>query len=309
MQIGDLTDFHNDLRVAISLNTPISLDGKSATNINRVSQLEKFVVGELPKHGTFHQCLDENDELPNRYLAALRTYQQTRSMAPVFDGLSVANIASQQLATSIKWIIIYVVATIAVASAGLFWFAFSVVPTLSAIREDMIQTSALPLQSANRFQLIDWSPAISVGAAILFVIVTVAVLALGLRRIGHLLGGGEFIDTKARSIAFQNTYFLAQSGMPVDRAAKVSCDLIGVRQHVQNIFISQSNSISDPEELLALSDHTAMAANRKLSELKVRIPVRLVVIVGGLISLVYCTCIFWPIISLLNDLVSASYGR
>ena len=309
MRLCDLAHFHDDLRAAIALKVPISLEGDRITGLERIDQLETALNNCVSTNDSSQDYLETNSDTPSRYRVAVQTFSKSGSMLPVLDGLSVKIAASQEATSAIQWALTYVIVTIAVASAGLFWFAYSIVPTIYAIRDDLIQTRALQNVSTNQFLLIDWSASIAIAFAVLLLAVLVAVLVFGFRKACMWLGGREFVDAKAKSIALQNTYFMTESGIDVDQAAKLSCEMIGIENSKRDNILSLANSIESPKDLLNFSEHSSMVANQILNRLRVRIPVRMIVILGGLISLVYCVAIFWPIISLLNDLLSASYGR
>ena len=116
------------------------------------------------------------------------------------------------------------------------------------------------------------------------------------------LGGHRYVHDCVSATALRILQWLADSGMPAEEAARVSCELADADPVVETEIKA---SAQFPEQFGTLADYLAISADRTLEQLRIATPIGLVCTIGGGVALVYCLAIFWPILTMLKDLATA----
>lgn len=251
-----------------------------------------------------------SNELPKRYVAALRTFAQTDSMSPVLDGLTSRITSRRKAGRILNRVFLYLIFLIAVALTGLLVFCFNVTPIITEMRTDIF----LHREPIDRgFDFVAWLPtAIVVLTAMLFLMLIWWAIG-GAARTAMWFGGRQYVRCLSSATALRILQLLIDKGMGSDQAMEVSCDLAGVdsigRGEIESAIQNQQNDNSDlpraaatEGDLRSMANYMLVLAEHRLGKMQVTVPVVLVAVLGGVISVAYCTAIFSPIVSLLWDL-------
>lgn len=284
----DIQRFHQDLKAAVMAGVPIEIQDSwsfwgNQLNVKQVENLQSTVESE-----TSH-----------RYRAALRTFDQTDTMVPVLEGLCVRKVAYQVVTRTLRWAFIYLLSILALAALGLLFYSFRVVPTIHDLREDIAVNSAV---ATNQFDILSWIYPMIILLAILLGLTLAWMLVGGIARLSFLVGGHHYVKCKTAERALQNMKLLVSCGMKMDQAVEVSCDLTAADPQVRSQLEAVVNG-KDHEQLEELAEYFSVTANQRLGYMKVATPVLLISIVGGLVTVAYCSMIYWPVIELLGDLI------
>ena len=91
MNATGVDQFHDDLQAAIVSGVPLDLH-RSGTGdvltVGRVNELRKQIQPHVDLSGKI-SVPDDSLEFSSRYIAALETFLQTRTMLPVLEGLTI----------------------------------------------------------------------------------------------------------------------------------------------------------------------------------------------------------------------------
>ncbi len=305
MKLG-IKQFHTELKAALAAGVPIEIDGGDRfgqLTFAKLDQLENSLKQDAGENETLTQTADSHPELPYQYRAALRTFDQTGSMLPVLEGLTVQNIARQQVSKILRWSFVYLFVLLLAAFLGLMLFDFRVVPAIDGMRADMLLPAAI--NAPERFDVTPWLPTIVTVLGCGLIVLLIWILLGGTTKTAMWLGGRRFVQCRTSTTALRIIQLLMAAGMDVEDAVKISCDLIDADPKVRRDI---QVAVQDPDHatgLGTLADYLTISANHRLAYMKVATPIGLVCTVGGTIALVYCLTIFWPIISMLRDLSTA----
>ncbi len=223
--------FHQELKAAACAGVPLELASsdswfsKGTVTLRKLDAIEVLIADRLARGQTLQQLTGKFDEIPSRYLAALRLYDQTGEMGLVLDGLATSALSRRQLASMFRGTIIYLLIVIMVAVIGLEFFANFIVPSIETMREDMRLFSAVEAPSRTE------------GAGLPRIVVTVLgylawamllfLLFGGSSKIVSLLGGRRYQRLRAAATAMRSIGVLVSHGVAVSEAASISCDLVG----------------------------------------------------------------------------------
>ncbi|MFT5299794.1 MAG: type II secretory pathway component PulF [Mariniblastus sp.] len=312
MEANDFERFHRALKAAAFAGVPLNIgdassDRESATStLDRLEQLGA-TVGPLVANskGNFDAASAAAD-LPKRYQAALQIFAGTDSMLPVLEGLSIESRSTQMLARSIRWTMIYLFIVLAFSFLGLLFFSKNVVPSILNLRADL--TLAAAISPSTQFDPIPWLPIIIGLFGVLAIGLLSWLLLFGFQRTAILLGGSKFVRSKVLETTANNVAMLLKVGHSPKSAAEIGCRLAGVDATVQQEIVE---AIEGPENLIqlaTLSEFSKLLGQRRLAFFQLGTPIILVSLVGGVVVLVYSAMIYWPIVALLKDLVTAGVG-
>lgn len=227
-------------------------------------------------------------------------------MLPVLEGLSIESRSTQMLARSIRWTMIYLFIVLAFSFLGLLFFSKNVVPSILNLRADL--TLAAAISPSTQFDPIPWLPIIIGLFGVLAIGLLSWLLLFGFQRTAILLGGSKFVRSKVLETTANNVAMLLKVGHSPKSAAEIGCRLAGVDATVQQEIVE---AIEGPENLIqlaTLSEFSKLLGQRRLAFFQLGTPIILVSLVGGVVVLVYSAMIYWPIVALLKDLVTAGVG-
>lgn len=287
----ELERFHSDLMAALETRVPLEIGESSIVRLTK-SKLNRFresvvaSLGETPEPESLDQLNDLSSNLPKRYLAALRTFAQTESMAPVLDGLTIRVTSMRKIKRLLRRVLLYLSFVLAAALLGLLIFSSNVSPVIEAVRTDtFLQQEEL----ANRFDFIQWLPTFTVALAVMLILLVIWMLLGGATRTAMWLGGRKYVRCWTSATALRIMQLLSDKGMDVKDALQVSCDLAGVdgvgRRELQSVVLhdqaegstnlAQSDLQSFGNYLLVLSEH-------RLERMRLSVPIVLIALLGGL---------------------------
>lgn len=307
--------FHNDLLAALKARVPLEMGDSQITRLTqqRLNQFRESLhgkFGDSPDLKSIDQAAGDSGELPGRYLAALRTFAWTDSMSAVLDGLTNRIISTRTVKRLLLHVFLYLLVVMAAALLGLLFFGLNVVPLIEFIREDLF----LPA-TADRagFEFIAWLPVVIVAIAVLLVLTLVWSIFGGATRIAMWLGGRKYVRCWSSATALRTSQLLVESGMNIEDSIQVSCELAGVDavgvEEIQSAIGQEQpqgdksgQAGADQNDLRSMANYMLVLAQQRLERIRFIVPVLLVTLVGGLVSLVYCTAVFSTIIDLYWDL-------
>lgn len=307
--------FHNDLLAALKARVPLEL-GESQIRRLTQSKLNQFrdslvgKFGDSPDLKSIDGAKGVSDELPGRYLAALRTFAQTNSMSPVLDGLTNRITSTRKVNRLLGQVFLYLFIVLATALLGLVIFYFNVVPLIEFVREDLFLQ---PGTEHTGFDFIAWMPAAIIVIAVFLILTLVWVAFGGATRTAMWLGGRKYVRCLSSATALRTTQLLVDNGMGVEDSIQISCELAGVDtvgcREIQSAIgqnygqdIRSEQVRTGKEDLRSMTNYMLVLAQKQLEKMRFTVPVLLVTLVGGLVSLAYCTAVFSSIVNLLWDL-------
>ena len=307
--------FHNDLLAALNASVPLEMGDSRISRLTQ-SKLERFretvvsKLGDSPDLETIEQVEGTSREIPARYLAALRTYAWTDLMSPVLDGLTNRVTSTRKVQRLLGQVFLYLFIVMAVALIGLVVFYINVAPLIQYVREDLLLP---PDAGHSRFDFIAWTPAAMIAVAVLLVLALVWIALGGATRTAMWLGGRQYVRCWSSATAIRIMQLLIDSGMGVEDSIQVSYVLAGVdsvgtqeirsaigQGHAQDAQAMQVGT--DKDDLRSMANYMLVLAQQRLEKMRFTVPVLLVTLIGGLLSLAYSTAVFSTIVNLLWDL-------
>lgn len=322
MEPTHIKAFHDDLRAAVLAEVPIGLAKQKQVpdrapvikqlTLDQVNRFEQDAMKSLvhqsqtPPSGSTE--LTGGTEHANlQHQAGLRTYEQTDSMLPVLESLSAHQSTDRKISTTLRWTFTYLTILIAIAAAGMLMFAISVVPNIEALRSQSFLPQ--PELDPQRVVVFPWLLVVAYAWIGLLLVLLVWLLTGGFYRTSMFLGGLEMKRAKIASVALQTCQHLVQRGDKLETAIDTSCNLIAATSEERRRVHKLASNAQTPEELGRTARLLEVESNRRLVDFKNRIPMRLTVLVGGVLTAMYCILLFWPITGLLQDLFVTGYGK
>jgi hypothetical protein len=338
MMIDELDRFHNELGIVLKANVPLELDvagsriGSRRHRLNLLSRYQQLVrqhfaaapdhqndsaepagssrtgiessnsketSGQRPEQTLLASPLSElNRKIPVRFQAALRTYLTTRSFTPVLEGLTVRELARQQLRRIIRWPLFYLGVLVSLCIVGLYFFWSQVLPQITNFRADSPQP-----QIALSWDIQTWLPTLYLGFSIVAVLFLLLLLLGGFFRILMWLGGRRYVDSMSAATAQRIVPLLIHAGATPDQAVSLSYDLCGLSHRNQKVYLPNHRSV-DHSAWLQGSEHWMLIADLQMIRLKSLFPMLIVTVVGGTIGFIYAVSIYGPVITMLRQLGS-----
>jgi hypothetical protein len=292
MNTAELQAFHNDLRAAVRAGVKLEIgDSDSIRKPLNLRELER--LEEMAANGK---------ALPERYQAAIETWKETGSMIPVLEGLSTRIGAWRRIRKLFRKSLIYVFALAVLATAALVWFQIKILPEINAIREDLM-TVARPIDNIKHSSVGFWANVILVLFALTLSALIWWLLRGGISRAGWWTGMSNWLHYNTLATASRTLQTLVAEGMDPEHAARLSGTLTGLGPEGQGELLCSIRGI-DKRTILSLewSDYLRMMAEQQYVTARTWGPGTLVVVVGGLFTLLYVVLAYWPITSLLFDL-------
>ncbi len=306
MKPSESQRFHDSLRAAVVAGVPLRMGPKNRQlDLHSLDRWQEALASHSGQTGSSGPValkwgFDSNPGLPVGYRAALKVFLQTQSMSTVLDGLTVRRSAESKAMRSMRWAFIYLFLLLTVAYVGLSLFNNQVIPVVDEMRADLLLPAAI--HAPARFDVTPWMPWATTILGWSLVLILVGAALGGARWLLGRLGGQRYVHDCIAATTLRILQILVESGMPVDEATQVSCELTGAERLVQ----SELKTVAEfPDQFESLASYLAISAERRLEHLRFATPIGLVCTVGGGVALLYCLAIFWPILSLLKDLATA----
>jgi len=292
MSSTDLESFHNDLRAAVRAGVKLEIgDADAPARSLGVDAIDKL-----------KEKLTSGSPLPERYQAAIDTWNKTESMIPVLEGLSTRISAWHRINILFRKSLIYVFAIAVLAIAGLIWFQLKILPEINVVRNDLI-TIARPIQNVSRSSAGFWATV----TLVIFVLVLLALiwwlLRGGVARAGWWTGTGTYMRYRTLATAARTLQTLVAKGMEPETAAALSGKLAGLGPEGQGELLCSIRGIERDTILSSeWSDYLIMMAQQQYVTARTWGPTTFTVVIGGIFTLLYVVLAYWPITSLLYEL-------
>ena len=303
--------FHNDLKAALLVDVPLveSKGGRlTATRLETLHrQLDKVVHDSQRSSGETNLLVWQNDGLPKWYRAALKVFTQTGSMLPVLEGLSVRPLAVRDVHRALRWTVAYLLIVASMALLGLLLFEWTFVPAIDNFRADLLLPAASEV--TPRFDVLRWVPGIiavlAIGIVIGIVIGLLRIFAGGMANVTLLPGCRRYVRTSISMTILRIAQSLVRKNVPVDEAVATGFALTDAESSVQKEVESVIPESDEAVAIGRMADYMRLIATRRLAHLQIVTPLSLTAVMGGGLAVIYCVIVFWPIISLLEDLLTA----
>ena len=231
-------------------------------------------------------------------------------MSPVLDGLT-SRITSRRKVTRILGrVFLYLFLLTTVALGGLLVFSLNVTPIIEEMRTDIFRHH----EPINRgFDFVAWMPVAIAGLALMLLLMLIWIAIGGASRAAMWFGGRHYVRCLSSATALRIAQLLIEKGMGLNQAMEVSCDLAGVdsigRGEIESAFQQQEGDVTDRQrsaategDLRSMANYMLVLAEHRIDRMKFTVPVILVALFGGIISVAYCLSLFSPIVNLLWDL-------
>ena len=300
MAIVSNDGFLNDLKAAIIFGQALEVgtaETQAVKNLLTIEQVEEYLSKPAVRE-------IERSYLPSRLVAAEKFSNTTGNMSVVFKALSVrvdAERWSDRVLSRTGWYLLLLVVTMVLGLAVFYYFSN---PLFEDLRSDMklvVVAKYVPAIDPAAWVL----PTIA-GTFVLGVVGWLFTIAGGLREIVGWLGGQTIARQRQTSVAFSAIGELNQSGMPMQQAVELSCDLVAADPETREKISSVFSHAKESSGIAAWAESMAAAANDRMTKIELWLPLATTTLIGGVLATIYCLLIYKPIISILYELASAS---
>jgi hypothetical protein len=326
MQAEDINRFHDALKAICSAGVRVDLQPRRQFRLfDRLSsQQSKSDLDQLESEAlsinatqnenaaaSWESFASRHSDLPPSYVAALRCVEKTGNLVLPLQGLAARRMAEQTLVSLLKRTLTYVTLVMLVAVAGLILYVNFVVPEIDAIRADLELPAAVrPVQRRDITGIL--SPFVW-GIAVLWGLTLVWMLLGGTAKVVMMLGGKAFVRCQSTIIAIRIAQLLQAVGEDTEEAATIASVLTGLderslgqlRSDLQSSSTTPFNAPPTFDFTSSLATFLELSANQRLVYLRVGLPITIMTIAGGSVALLYCIAIYWPLIALIRDLLTA----
>lgn len=307
MDRADFVQFHHDLKAALLADIPLVGGKGHRLTVSELDNLQQQLDAlNLDSHRLAHesnQAMWQVETLPIWYRAALTVFAKTGSMLPVLEGMSVRPLAMRDVARALRWTIIYLFIVATTALVGLCLFDLLVLPAIEYFREDFFLPAATEV--SQRLDVLPWLPVMIVLLAIGLVLCLLGMLFGGIANAAPWTGGRRYVSNVVSMTVLRISQSLVEAEVPVDEAVSIGCQLTRAGSNVQREVQSVVQGCEEADAIGQMADCLRLTANNRLARLRIVTPVFLTAILGGVLVLVFCVIVFWPIVSLLKDLLTA----
>ena len=303
--------FHSDLGAAIAAGAPIQLSQSPVRLTQKqLDQAKEKMASHLAKSNSdsLTEVIESVDDVLPRYRAALKTFAQTKTMLPVLEGLTTQLIAEKKVGKALRHTFYYLFVLVGVTVLGMLFYSYKVMPEMLEIRKDVVATFNHP--ASESFDPLPWIPLFTTILAIVLGAMLIWFLWGGIKKLAMWCGGADYVRKKNSYIALRITQLLIESGMKPAESIELGCVLSNCDSKAQANVASAFNIESDVQDTIAirrLGDYLIASAHERLNYIRTVVPITLITIVGGTITLIYCLIVYWPFVDLLWD-VSHSMG-
>lgn len=291
----DIQVFNNDLRAAVRAGVELEIGDQkipgSKLSIDQLEQLESQFAS--------------NQNVPPRYQAAIETWETTGTMIPVLEGLSTRNRSWKRVGKLFRSAMFYVLLIAILAIAAMVHYKLNILPEIEAVRQDL-REMAMPGQEIST----SYAGILSTVTLALFVLMFLGLVwwmfSGGIAKAGWWIGGGAYMRCHTLAAAARTTQLLIAQGVELEKATSISSSLTGLDPAGQGELMYTVSGL-DQKELKspALSDYLIMIADRQFLTARTWGPGVLIVVVGGIFTILFALLAYGPFASLLSDLSKA----
>jgi len=263
----------------------------SKLNIDQLEQLESQFASK--------------QKVPPRFQAAIKTWQTTGTMIPVLEGLSTRNRAWKRVGKLFRSAMVYVLLIAILAVAAMVHYKLNILPEIEAVRQDL-KTMAMPGQEIST----SYAGILSTVTLAFFVLLLLGLVwwmfSGGVAKAGLFIGGGAYMRCHTLATAARTTQLLIGEGIEPEEATKLSSSLTGLDPEGQGELLYTVRGLDQIElQSPALSDYLLMIADRQFLTARTWGPGVLIVVVGGVFTILFALLAYGPFASLLSDLSKA----
>ena len=305
MNLTGRQNFLDDLQAAVIAGVPIDVGPRfnplsekllTLESLGQMQEREKVIAPASSDQA------EADPVLPERLAVAAQVFAATNDMPLVLRGLSAGNLAARKAVRSLRWTIAYLIIVLLVAWACMMFFAFYVVPEIQSMRADML-LSRRPDVATVKTSL-PWIGYLTYLFGALMLLALVMLCVGGIRRFVMLVGGRYFVRSRIEAIATEIAGRLVGAGVDSHQASELAFRVAGGEsKRLESSGVNSESSFQLDHTPETRSFHLRNG-DRHLEQVRVSVPVALLFLVGGCITLVYCGAVFAPVVELLSDLVT-----
>jgi hypothetical protein len=289
-----LTRFMDAMRAASAAGVPLPWSR---------AELATFVQQVKTPHGDSIDRFESGVTIPRRFQSAVSVLEHTDSIELVLEGLAAHVLADRELSRVLRRTLIYLTGLLFVAATLAFAFDQTIAPMIDLFRKDLTLLPSLPTQHHGTTGIAG-KVAVFLGGG--FCLLCIATLVGGSSLITSLMGGRSYQNIRESAVALQIADLLQQAGQRQAEALSLACDVVDVQPGVQET-LSQLAGRNDVESVSSANFKSMarayrLAATSRLATLRSVLPVVFLVVVGGSAVMSYGLAVFWPIVTLLQDM-------
>ena len=287
-----LQTFFTDLRAAVQAGVKLEIgDGETPAGALSVKKLNRI-----------EQDVESGNALPKRMQASIETWQKTGSMVPVLEGLSSRLSAWRRIRKLFRRSLIYLFCIAALSIAALIWYQLSILPEIKAIRQDLIQL-ARPVAEIEPSSIGFWANVTLILFALCVLLGIWWLIKGGAVRAGWWLGADNYMRYRTLATASRTVQALVAAGEDPESATSLGGTLVGLRPDESGELLASVRDL-DRQAILSSewSDYLLMMAQQQYISARIWGPTSVIVIIGGIFTLLFVLLAWWPITILVHEL-------
>lgn len=255
--------------------------------------------------------------LPQKYVNGFTVYCLTGRSDLVLEAMSVNHRAERELSRVTRPSLVYLLVLVLVGAIGALFVGLTL-NTLDHLREDLLlsprssatESQMIPWITQSQFAMLPWAGLLLIS---IFVVSLLRPISAG---IAKCIGGLGYLFAQRQAVAARVQHALVESGVDAGQAEVQATRLVGFqprRKRPPRTVSRGDQSPSDIQRLKLEARHFHSHANNRLRQLRIGLPILLVVTIGSVGVLLYCLAMFIPLTTLLYELaappVDPVFGR
>ncbi len=247
-------------------------------------------------------------DLPQKYVNGFSVYLLTGRTDLVLDAMSLDLRAQQELSRVARPSLAYLAVLVLTGALGSGVLAFMLL-VVDELRDDLLlvphplaaSSVVTPWITESQLFLLPWIalPVLLIALASLLTPVSAAV--------AKCLGGFGYLSSQRRAMAARVEHALVQSGIEGAQAEQTASGLVGSQPRRTRTLPAVSpsdSSSSDLQRSRLQAKHYLARSNTRLRQMRLGLPLLLVLTVGSTGVLLYSLVLFVPLTSLLYDMAA-----
>jgi hypothetical protein len=288
-----LTRFMDAMRAASAAGVPLPWSR---------AELATFVQQVKTPHGDSIDRFESGVTIPRRFQSAVSVLEHTDSIELVLEGLAAHVLADRELSRVLRRTLIYLTGLLFVAATLAFAFDQTIAPMIDLFRKDLTLLPSLPTQHLGTTGIAGKVAVFLCGG---FCLLVIATLVGGSSSITSVMGGRRYQNIRETAVALQIADHVQRSGQRQAEALSLACDVVDVQSGVRKTLlqVAGGNDVSvSSANFKSMARAYRLAATSRLATLRSMLPIAFLVVVGGSAVMSYGLAVFWPIVTLLQDL-------
>ena len=298
----DIETFHRDLKAALMAEIPLVGDGSllTVTRLNDLQTQLSTIASQVSSKDALRTSIENSESLPGWYRASLIVFQETGTMLPVLEGLSVRANSIREITKTMRWACIYLLFLVASVLIGFWVFYSGGASAFEMFQEDLrLETNA---SAENLIGIRSWLPGLMLVFAVVFVVGLIGFFSGGPRKIGMLLGGRKYVESTLSAAILKISQSLVSVGFKVPDAMRLGFLVVEADLKLRTNIESFTRNVEDDATITSLADFQGLLSTRRLLRLKYGTSAILVTVIGSCFVLIYCLVVFVPIFSIYQAL-------